>query len=118
VDAFLATSVLVDHHHPAVCEFSATVSRSTEIETVRSAYEAVRDRFPHSYDIRAQGVLVVSVLVRAGFSVGEESSGGDISRPRNLGCVTRYRWFESGFLQRGVQCEPDFRGRIHRADAG
>jgi hypothetical protein len=26
--------------------------------------------------------------------------------------LTRDRWFESGSLQRRVQCEPDFRGRI------
>jgi hypothetical protein len=25
----------------------------------------------------------------------------------------RDKWFESVFLQRGVRCEPDFRGRIH-----
>ncbi len=56
MNAFLAASVVVDHHHPAVREFSAKVRRSTEIETVRSAYEAVRDRFPHSYDIGAQEV--------------------------------------------------------------
>jgi len=70
VDAFLATSVLVDHHHPAVREFSATVRRSTEIETVRSAYEAVRDRFPHSYDISAQEVSVsASDVLRHGHGI-------------------------------------------------
>jgi hypothetical protein len=31
-----------------------------------------------------------------------------MSRSSNLGRLTRYRWFESAFLQRGVQCEPDF----------
>ena len=30
---------------------------------------------------------------------------------RNLDRITRYRWFESGFLQQGVYCEPDTRGR-------
>jgi hypothetical protein len=29
-----------------------------------------------------------------------------MSPSRNLGCVTRYRRFESGFLQRRVSCEP------------
>ena len=29
-----------------------------------------------------------------------------MSPSRNLACVTRYRRFESGFLQRGVCCEP------------
>jgi hypothetical protein len=51
-----------------------------------------------------------SVLVRPGFSAGRESSRGDMSRSRNLGRVTRYRWFESGFLQRGV-CKLS----VHRA---
>jgi hypothetical protein len=30
-----------------------------------------------------------------------------MSPSRNLACVTRYRRFESGFLQRRVSCEPD-----------
>jgi hypothetical protein len=38
-----------------------------------------------------------------------------MSRSRNLGRVTRYRWFESGFLQRGVSCEPAFRKRAARS---
>src|SRR5262252_976175 len=40
--------------------------------------------------------------VRADFSGGGKSSGGNMSRSRNLDRVTRYQWFESGFLQRGV----------------
>jgi DDE domain len=28
------------------------------------------------------------------------------------------RWFESGFLQRGVCCEPHFRGAFHRRTEG
>jgi hypothetical protein len=47
---------------------------------------------------------MVSVLVRADFSVSGRSSKGDMGRrPRNLGCVTRYRGFESGSLQRRVR---------------
>jgi len=70
VIAFLAASVVVDHHHPAVREFSAKVRRTTEIETVRTAYEAVRDRFPHSYDISAQEVsLSASDVLRNGHGI-------------------------------------------------
>lgn len=70
MDAFLATSVVVDHHHPAVREFSARIRRSTEIETVRSAYEVVRDRFPHSYDISAHEVsLSASDVLRNGHGI-------------------------------------------------
>src|SRR5712671_2914534 len=32
--------------------------------------------------------------------------------------LTRDRWFESGSLQRGVNCEPDFRGRIPSMTVG
>ena len=60
MNACLTASVVVDHRHPAVREFSATVRRSTEVETVRSAFETVRDRFPHSYDINAQEVRAVT----------------------------------------------------------
>ena len=70
VDAFLAASVVVDHNHPAVSVFSSTVRRSTEVKTVKSAYEAVRDRFPHSYDISAQEVSVsASDVLRHGHGI-------------------------------------------------
>jgi transglutaminase-like putative cysteine protease len=67
---FLAASEVVDHQHPAVREFSAQVRRRTEIETVRGAYEAVRDGFPHSYDISAQEVSVsASDVLRHGHGI-------------------------------------------------
>jgi transglutaminase-like putative cysteine protease len=70
VVAFLAASVVVDHDHPKVREFSAEVHRGTEIETVRTAYETVRDRFPHSYDIDAQRVsLSASDVLRNGHGI-------------------------------------------------
>ena len=70
MDAFLAASAVVDHHHPAVRAFSATVRRSTEIETVQSAYQAVRDCFPHSYDISAPQVSVsASDVLRHGHGI-------------------------------------------------
>jgi len=58
--------------------------------------------FEPSVPLRAPGVLVVSVLVLCRLSVSGESSSGDMSPSRNLGCVTRYRRFESGFLKRRV----------------
>jgi transposase InsO family protein len=56
--------------------------------------------FEPSVPRKAPAVVLVSVLVRADFSVSGESSGSDMSPSRNLACVTRYRRFESGFLQR------------------
>ena len=56
--------------------------------------------FEPSVPQKAPGVLVVSVLARAEFSVDGESSRGELSRFWKLGRVTRYRRFESGFLQR------------------
>jgi hypothetical protein len=56
--------------------------------------------FEPSVPRKAPAVVLVWVLVRADFSVSGESSEGDMSPSRNLACVTRYRRFESGFLQR------------------
>ena len=67
---FLAASEVVDHQHPAVHEFAAQLRRHTEIETVRGAYEAVRDGFPHSYDISAPEVSVsASDVLRHGHGI-------------------------------------------------
>jgi len=91
VDAFLATSVVVDHNHPAVSVFSSTVRRSTEIETVKSAYEAVRDRFPHSYDINAQEVSVsASDVLRHGHGIC-------FAKAHLLAAVLRARGIPAGF---------------------
>jgi hypothetical protein len=62
--------------------------------------------FEPSAPREASGVAVVPVPVRAKFTVGRESSRGEMSPSRNPGRVTRYRRFESRFLQRGVRCEP------------
>jgi transglutaminase superfamily protein len=67
---FPAALAVVDHHDPAVREFSEEVRRGTEIETVRTAYEAVRDRLPHSYDIGAPEVSVsASDVLRHGHGI-------------------------------------------------
>jgi hypothetical protein len=69
-------------------------------------------------------VVLVSVLVRADFSVSGESSGGDMPLETSL-VSRRYRRFESGFLQQRVclsseppastRRTPRFRGarRVH-----
>ena len=49
---------------------------------------------------KAPGLVLVSIHVRADFSVRGGSSRGDTNPSRTLGGVTRYRWFESGSLQR------------------
>ena len=91
MDAFLATSVVVDHNHPAVSVFSSTVRRSTEVETVKSAYEAVRDRFPHSYDINAQEVSVsASDVLRHGHGIC-------FAKAHLLAAVLRARGIPAGF---------------------
>jgi hypothetical protein len=61
-------------------------------------------RFEPSVPRKAPAVVVLSVLVRAEFSVGGTSSRGDMSPSRNLGCVTPYRGFESGFLYGEIDC--------------
>jgi transglutaminase-like putative cysteine protease len=87
VNAFLAASELVDHHHLAVREFSAQLRRQTEIETVRSVYEAVRDRFPHSYDISAQEVSV---------------SASDVLRHRHGICFAKAHLLAATLRARGI----------------
>jgi hypothetical protein len=52
---------------------------------------------------KTQHLLPKSVFDRPG------SDAGTWHRPLFL---MRDRWFESRSLQRGVQCEPDFRGRV------
>jgi transglutaminase-like putative cysteine protease len=55
---FLAASEIIDRNHPAVQRLAREVERQTPVETVRAAYETVRDRYPHSYDIGAPEVSV------------------------------------------------------------
>jgi transglutaminase-like putative cysteine protease len=67
---FLAASAILDYHHPAVRALAGEVRRLTEVETARAAYEVVRDRHPHSYDI---GVIEVSIsasdVIRCGHGI-------------------------------------------------
>ena len=51
---FLAASPAVDRDHPAVQRLANAVRRLRDVDTMRLAYEAVRDRYPHSMDIDAR----------------------------------------------------------------
>src|SRR5471030_1883665 len=67
---FLAASAAVDHDHVAVRRLAQEVRRPTDVETVRAAFETVRDRYPHSYDIGATAVSVSgSDVVRHGHGI-------------------------------------------------
>jgi transglutaminase-like putative cysteine protease len=67
---FLGASDLIDYDHPAVRRLAAEVRRNTELQTLRAAYETVRDRYPHSYDIGAAEVSVsASDVIRHGHGI-------------------------------------------------
>jgi transglutaminase-like putative cysteine protease len=67
---FLVETALVDYHDPAVRAFAGEVRRPTEVETARAAYEMVRDRYLHSYDIGATEVSVsASDVLRHGHGI-------------------------------------------------
>jgi mutator protein MutT len=67
---FLAASIAIDSNHSRVQRLAAEIRRPTPIETVRAAYETVRDRFPHSYDIGASAVSVsASDVLRNGHGI-------------------------------------------------
>lgn len=67
---FLASSAIIDCDHPAVRRLAAEVWRETDLQTIRAAYESVRDRFPHSYDISAEEVSVsASDMIRHGHGI-------------------------------------------------
>jgi transglutaminase-like putative cysteine protease len=67
---FLADSIAIDSDNAAVQRLAAEIRRPTPIETVRAAYETVRDRFPHSYDIAASAVSVsASDVLRNGHGI-------------------------------------------------
>ena len=69
-EEFLASSEIIDCDHPAVKRLVAEVRRQTELQTIRVAYETVRDRYPHSYDIGAEEVSVsASDVIRHGHGI-------------------------------------------------
>ena len=67
---FLGTSAAVDRDHPAVQALAGEVRRLRDIDTMRVAYETVRDRYPHSMDIDAPAVSVsASDVLRHGHGI-------------------------------------------------
>ncbi|MBV9586563.1 MAG: transglutaminase family protein [Alphaproteobacteria bacterium] len=67
---FLARSAEIDSDEPSVRRLSESVRRETAFETIRAAYEVVRDGFAHSYDIAAQEVSVsASDVIRHGHGI-------------------------------------------------
>jgi transglutaminase-like putative cysteine protease len=67
---FLAASAAVDCNHPAVQLLASEVRRPGDIDTMRVAYETVRDRYPHSMDIAASAVSVsASDVLRHGHGI-------------------------------------------------
>jgi transglutaminase-like putative cysteine protease len=67
---FLTASAAVDRDHPAVQRLAREVRQARGIDTMRVAYETVRDRYPHSMDINAPEVsLSASDVLRHGHGI-------------------------------------------------
>lgn len=67
---FLAASAAVDRDHPAVGRLAGEVRRPRDVDTMRVAYDTVRDRYPHSLDIAAPAVSVsASDVLRHGHGI-------------------------------------------------
>lgn len=67
---FLAASAVIERDHPAVRHLAGEVRQSRVLDTIRVAYETVRDRFPHSMDIQAPEVSVsASDVLRHGHGI-------------------------------------------------
>ncbi len=67
---FLVASAAVDRDHPSVQLLAGEVRRPRDIETMRAAYETVRDRYPHSMDIDTPTVSVsASDVLRHGHGI-------------------------------------------------
>lgn len=67
---FLAASEAIDRDHPAVRRLAGEVRQPRVLDTIRIAYETVRDRFPHSMDIQAPEVSVsASDVLRHGHGI-------------------------------------------------
>ena len=67
---FLAASAAINRDHPAVQRLASEVRRPSDIDTMRVAYDTVRDRYPHSMDIDALTVSVsASDVLRHGHGI-------------------------------------------------
>jgi transglutaminase-like putative cysteine protease len=70
LEPFLVASRAIDCDHPSVRRLADEVRRADELATVRAAYEIVRDRYAHSYDIAATEVSVsASDVLRHGHGI-------------------------------------------------
>jgi transglutaminase-like putative cysteine protease len=70
LEPFLIASEEIDRDHPAVQSLANEVRQRDEIDTIRVAYETVRDRYPHSMDIDAPEVSVsASDVLRHGHGI-------------------------------------------------
>jgi transglutaminase-like putative cysteine protease len=70
VAPFLAASAAIDRDHPAVQRLAGEVRRARDIDTMRVAYDTVRDRYPHSMDIHAPAMSVsASDVLRHGHGI-------------------------------------------------
>jgi transglutaminase-like putative cysteine protease len=66
----MAASAAIDRDHPAVQLLAGEVRRACDIDTMRVAYDIVRDRYPHSMDIHAPAVSVsASDVLRHGHGI-------------------------------------------------
>ena len=69
-EPFLAAAAAVDRDHPAVRRLAGEVRRARDVDTMRVAYDTVRDRYPHSMDIDAPAVSVsASDVLRLGHGI-------------------------------------------------
>jgi len=67
---FLAASAVIDSNHPAVQQLAIAVRQRHDIDTMQLAYNAVRDRYPHSMDIDAKEISVsASDVLRHGHGI-------------------------------------------------
>jgi transglutaminase-like putative cysteine protease len=67
---FLAASAAIDRDHPAVQRLAREVRWPHDIDTMRAAYDTVRDCYPHSMDIDAPEVSVsASDVLRHGHGI-------------------------------------------------
>ena len=70
ISTFLAASAAIDRDHPAVQVLAREIRRPHDLDTMRVAYETVRDRYPHSMDIDAPAVSVsASDVLRHGHGI-------------------------------------------------
>jgi hypothetical protein len=83
---------------------AATAHRSTaKIRLPPSAWQGgQRSKVPYAW------FVVSRCEFRIDFSKAGNQAEATMNRSPNLDLVTRYRLFESGLLQRGASCEPDF----------